>query len=333
MCRNFILGVLAIACAGTAVAQSNVTVFGVIDNNIGWGKGSLTSQKQVGTGGYLGSRLGFRGVEDLGGGLRAVFMLEHGLNSNNGTTTAVFWNRQTYVGLTGGFGEVLLGRQYTPTFLVHASYDAFGPQGVAAQQVLLGSVELAQAANIRANNALMYRTPAGLGGFSLQAMATDRTAQPGSYQGVKAGYAGGPVSVDVALGRFDNAAVGDVDSITIGGRLNLASLKVYALFNKADSGTGNDSRGLQMSAAYTLGATDLKVSVAESRQRSNAGADIGTTRRYGVGFVHKLSRRTFVYGQVAQLANSKGARSALNGAQTGVNKSSQGLDFGMAHTF
>lgn len=333
MFRILALGLLAIAGAGSAVAQSSVTTFGIIDNNVGWGKGSLTSLKRLGTGGYLGSRLGFRGTEDLGGGLRAVFMLEHGINSDDGTATAVFWNRQTYVGLAGGFGELLLGRQYTPTFLVHATYDAFGPQGVAAQQVLLGSIQATQAGAIRISDAVMYRTPGNLGGFSFQAFTTDHTAQPGWYHGFKAGYAGGPISADVALGHFNNAAVGDIDSVTVGARFNVGPVKLYALFDKSDSGTGTDSRGMQVSAAYTLGATDLKVSVAEARLKSHAGAHVGTTRRYGVGFVHALSKRTFVYGQVARLGNSDGARAALNGATTAANQSAQGLDFGIAHTF
>ena len=215
MRRFLTLSLLAVASAGSAVAQSNVTLFGVLDNNIGWGKGSVSSIKRMGSGGFLGSRLGFRGTEDLGGGLRASFVLEHGFNSDDASATPVFWNRQAYVGLGGGFGDVLLGRQYTPTFLVHATYDAFGPQGVAAQQVLLGSIELAQAANIRANDALTYRTPAGLGGFSLLAMVSDHTASPGWYHGIKAGYAAGAVSVDLALGHFNNPAVGDVDSVTV----------------------------------------------------------------------------------------------------------------------
>ncbi len=333
MLRTFTLGIVATAFVGAAAAQSSVTAFGVLDTNIGWGKGSLNSNKRMASGGYLGSRLGFRGTEDLGSGLRATFMLEHGFTSDEGAGTTVMWNRQTYVGLSGGFGELLLGRQYTPGFLVHATYDAFGPQGVAAQQVLLGSIEVAQAANIRANDSINYRTPGNLGGFSFQAMTTDHTASPGWYHGVKFGYAGGAVSVDLALNHYNNPAIGDLNSMTIGGRYNWAPFKFYALFNKANSGRGNDSRGLQFSAAYTLGATDLKVSVAESRQSSAAGADIGTTRRYGVGFVHALSKRTSLYGHYAKLGNSKGARAAVNGAQTAVNQGAQGFDLGLAHAF
>lgn len=332
--RRFLLpGLAALAFAGGAAAQSSLTTFGVIDNNVGWGKGSLTSLKRLGNGGYLGSRLGFRGVEDLGGGLRASFVLEHGFNSDDGTVAAAFWNRQSYVGLGGGWGELLLGRQYTPTFLVHATYDAFGPQGVAAQQVLLGSMQFGQAANIRANDAVSYRTPGTLGGFLLQAMTSDHTASPGWYHGARAGYAGGPVSAELALGHFNNPVIGDLDTVTVGGRYTVGPVKVYALYDRSDSGTGNDSRGVQMSAAYTIGLTDLKISVAESRQTSAAGVAVGTTRRTGVGFVHLLSKRTFLYGQYARLDNSDGARASLNGATTAADRSAQGIDLGIAHTF
>lgn len=333
MLRALTFSLVAAACAGSAMAQSTVTVFGVMDTNIGWGKGSLTSLKRVHTGGLAGSRLGFRGTEDLGGGLRANFVVEHGLNSDDGSATPVFWNRQALVALSGSFGEVALGRQYTPTFLVHATYDAFGPQGVAAQQVLFGSMEISQAANIRANDAVNYKTPGGLGGFSLQAMTTDHTASPGWYHGIKVGYAGGPVSVDLALGHFNNPAIGDLDTITVGGRYTVGPVKLYALFDKADSGSGNDSRGMQVSAAYTLGVTDLKVSLAQSSIKSNAGATVGTTRRYGVGFVHALSKRTFIHGNVAKLANSDGARMVVNGATTAANQGAQGLDLGITHMF
>ncbi len=333
MIRTLPIGLAGLFFCLGATAQTNVTMFGVLDNNIGWGKGSLTSSKSMGTGGLAGSRLGFRGAEDLGNGVRALFMLEHGFTSDNGVGTPSMWNRQVYVGLSSGWGELLMGRQYTPTFLVHATYDAFGPQGVAAQQVLLGSVEVTQAANIRANDAVSYRTPATLGGFSVQAMTTDHTASPGWYHGMKLGYAAGPVSVDLAFGHFNNPAIGDVNSVTLGGRYTLGAFKFYALYDKADSGNSNNSRGLQVSTTYSLGTTDLKFSVAESKSTSAAGAAIGTTRRYGLGFVHALSKRTSLYGSYAKLANSNGARSVVNGATTAANQGSQGLDLGIAHSF
>ncbi|MBK7613231.1 MAG: porin [Burkholderiales bacterium] len=336
MNRTLIASLALAAFAGSAAAQSNVTAYGVVDANVGWGSGSISTNKLVGTDGLAGSRLGFRGTEDLGGGLRANFLVEHGFKSFDGAaaSAASFWNRQVYVGLAGSWGALNLGRQYTPTFMVHASYDAFGPQGVAAQQVLYGSMEVAQPANIRANGALNYQAPNTLGGLQLQVMDSDGTSAPGKYLGMRVGYnAGGALATDIAFAKFTNATIGDLKTVTVGARYKLDAFKFYGLYDRADSGTGADTHGLQFSAAYSMGPTDLKVSVAESVMKSAAGASIGTTRRYGVGFVHGLSKRTSLYGSLAQLNNSNGAKMAVNGAATAANQSAKGLDLGISHAF
>ncbi len=334
--RQLLAACAVMALVGSASAQtpsaSSVTLYGVIDTNVGWGKGSIDSNKRMGSGGFAGSRIGVRGVEDLGGGLRALYTVEHGFESDVGTAAAVFWNRQSFVGLSSPWGDVLLGRQYTPTFLVHATYDAFGPQGVAAQQVLFGSMEVAQPANIRANDAVLYRTPGGLGGFSLQAMVTDHST-PTYYQGAKLGYANGPFQGDLAVSQHKNPTVGDLDSVTLGARVTFGPVKIYGLFDRANSGTGPDSRGMQFSVGYLIGATELKASIAESKLTSPTGAAAGTTRRYGVGFVHSLSKRTHLYSQYAKLSNKDGARTSVNGAATAANQGAQGFDLGITHTF
>lgn len=331
-----LIGSALLALAGAASAQSNVTLFGVIDTDLTYGKGSLTSVKAVGTGGYAGSRIGVRGVEDLGGGLRAAFVVEHGFSSDTGTqaTSAAFWNRQTHVGLSGPWGELQLGRIYTPSFLVHATYDAFGPQGAAAQHVLLTSMELAQPTNIRATNAINYNAAGALGGFILQAMVSAAEgAATGKYSGVRAGYAAGNFSGEAAYGVFDDAAIGDLKAVTIGARYRIGAFTLYGLVNNADSGTSFDTRGMQVSAAYQIGTTTLKASIAQSRRRSAAGADVGSNRRVGIGAVYDLSKRTALYTSMAHVDNSDGASLGLNGATTAVNKGASGIDVGIRHTF
>lgn len=335
MNRTLALIVLA-TLAGHAAAQSNVTAYGVMDSNLGWGSGSVSSNKLVGTDGLFGSRLGFRGIEDLGGGLRASFLMEHGLRTFDGAAASgtAFWNRQAFVGLGGTWGDLTLGRQYTPTFLVHATYDAFGPQGVAAQQVLYGSMEIAQPANIRANGAINYAAPNTLGGLQLQVMDSDGTGAPGKYVGLRVGYnAGGALATDLAFGKYTNAGIGDLKTVTLGARYKIDALKLYGLYDRANSGSAADTHGLQVSAGYTLGVTELKVSVAESVMTSSAGASIGTTRRYGVGFVHPLSKRTMLYSSLAQLNNSHGAKMVVNGGVTAANQSAKGMDLGLSHSF
>jgi predicted porin len=262
-------------------------------------------------------------------------VLEHGLSPDTGAGTAVFWNRQTYVALgSAQLGDLSFGRQYTPTFMVHATYDAFGPQGAAAQQVLFGSMEINQPTNIRANNAVNYVTPASMGGFVVQAMvAAGEGAATGKHMGVRGGYAAGALSVDLAVAKYYDTGIKDLKTITLGGRYKLGNLTLFALHDRANSGTSNDTKGSQVSASYALGATDLKVSLAQSERKSAAGVANGTTRRYGLGAVHNLSKRTALYTSLAKVANSNGANLALNGATTAANKGSTGLDVGLKHSF
>jgi predicted porin len=339
MNRHFLASAVLCTLAGTAGAQSTALVYGVVDTNLGWGSGSVSDNKQVGTSGLMGSRLGFRGTEDLGDGWKASFLIEHGLNSDTGTQASpapgLFWNRLSYVGLGSRFGDVNLGRQYTPTFMVHATYDAFGPQGVAAQQVLLGSMEIAQPANIRANNSITYQTPNTLGGFSAHAMVSANEGSPtgGKYTGLSLGWAGGAFAGHAAFARYYNPAIGDLDSITVGARYKFGDFTLYGLYDRANSGTGPDSHGVQLSGMYTIGTTDIKASIAQSALKSPTGVDIGTTTRTGIGFVHHLSKRTALYGTYAHLANRDGAASALNGAVTAPNEGANGADLGIRHIF
>ncbi len=344
------------ALAGTAGAQSaspapagapsSVTVYGVVDVPVSYGSGSLTSMKSVGNGfggGLMGSRLGFRGIEDLGGGMKAIFVMEHGLTPDTGgqASPVSFWNRQVYVGVSGGYGEVQLGRVYTPNFTVHGNYDAFGPQGVAAQQVFFGSLESLQPAAIRANNAVNYVTPAGLGGFVLQATAGAGEGNPGGYRGLRVGYDNGSFAVDVAAGRYRQAAMptgngplalGTLNALTVGARYRVGPVTLYGLYDRNDSHV-MDSHGLQFSATWAVGALDLKASIAQSSLRTDGGVDRGTTRRVGLGGVYHLSKRTALYTSLAHLSNSNGAAMSLAGSTTAPNHGSSGIDVGIRHLF
>ncbi len=111
------------AFAGAAQAQSSVTIYGIVDTGITYtskvATGTGTGSKfAVNSGNIQGSRIGFKGVEDLGGGLSAVFQLETGFTNDNGglqgsdaVTSSNLFRRKSVVGLSGGFGTVLLGRQ------------------------------------------------------------------------------------------------------------------------------------------------------------------------------------------------------------------------------
>lgn len=117
---------------GAAVAQSSVTLFGVIDADLKYVKTGDTNVKKLDSGGLSNSRFGVKGTEDLGGGLKASFWLESGFNTDTGSTADAnrFWNRRVTVGLSGDFGEVRLGRNKTVTRLHIEDFDPYSATGL-----------------------------------------------------------------------------------------------------------------------------------------------------------------------------------------------------------
>jgi len=150
------LGVWAAACT-TAQAQSNVTVYGLLDasvehlTNVGAAGDGLT--RMPGLTGSVPSRLGFRGMEDLGNGLKAVFTLESGFGVDGGTFNqgGRAFGRQAFVGLSGNWGTLTLGRQYSMLFWSQLDADILGPNA-------FGSASLDNyLPNARVDNAIAYR--------------------------------------------------------------------------------------------------------------------------------------------------------------------------------
>ena len=151
------LGLLAAAACGGAQAQSSVTIYGLVDaavehlTNVGATGDSTT--RLPGLTGSAPSRLGFRGTEDLGGGLKAVFTLESGFGVDSGTFNqgGRFFGRQAYVGVAGDWGSLTLGRQYSMLFWSQLDADILGPNAYGS-----GSMD-SYLPNARMDNAIAYR--------------------------------------------------------------------------------------------------------------------------------------------------------------------------------
>jgi predicted porin len=203
--KKSLIALAVMAAAGAASAQSSVTLFGVVDVNYNYVKADGNGHvSRITDSGYNSSRLGFRGTEDLGGGMSASFWLEAGLNPDNGTgdstnTTnqfasgapagtgtagslqggqGVVFNRRSTVSLAGGWGELRLGRDYVPAFWNLTVFDPFGTQGVGASTNMTIGAGLGTSAvstgvlptTTRASNSIGYFLPPNLGGFYGQAM-------------------------------------------------------------------------------------------------------------------------------------------------------------------
>ena len=171
------VGVLGLG--GAAWAQNSVTVFGGADAGLRHVSNSEGSRNSMQSGNNYTSRIGLRGVEDLGGGLQASFWLESRVNVSNGSagTGSTFWDRRATVSLSGNFGEFRLGRDYTPMFRAFAGTDVFAYVGVAGMGTLYGTGASSPVGGAfgtgattvaRANGSFQYFTPNTLGGGLLQ---------------------------------------------------------------------------------------------------------------------------------------------------------------------
>jgi predicted porin len=363
MKRSFI-ALAALALGGVASAQSSVTLFGVVDATLARGTGSVAKRTQLTNSGYTSSRIGFRGNEDLGGGLRAGFHLEAGVTNDDGRGSAtntnnqssggalagmngsqgLTFNRRSTVSAAGGWGELRLGRDYTPQFWNQSVYDPFNTNGVGTNQVATSNI--GGPTNTRASNSFSYlwghgfNASSAVGGGGFHALAQyyvgenvsgAATSDDGTGYGARVGYNGGPVSVALAVARTSYAS-GDISHVSLGGSYDFGPVRLMAMAERdeVDAATAVTGTGYLVGVHVPVGAGLLRAAI--SRYRTDAGTH-PATRKLAIGYVHNMSKRTALYATVARVNNGGGASAALNGATTGANRSSTGLDIGVRHTF
>ncbi len=367
MKKSLLALAVAGALSGSAFAQSSVTLFGIVDTNFGYLKGDNNGNvKVLGNSGIVSSRIGFRGSEDLGG-LKANFWIEGGINTDDGTApqnantnnqasgastgSGLVFGRRMFVGLSGGFGEVRLGREYTPLFFLITTNDPFGTNGVGDTKIYAttgvggGLIQT----SVRASNSVSYLLPSGIGGVYGHAMyalgevaSTAANKDDGTYQGVRLGWAGGPVDISVAYANSELqslATQGDYTAYGIGGSVKFGGFKVMGMYVKHefDLATGTDPQrdDFLVGLVWTIGNGEVRFSY------NNYDIDTvvapGTTddaKQIAIGYVHNLSRRTALYAQASQMDNKGNGVAFSNGRATtqGGGKTS-GYQLGVRHIF
>ena len=348
--KKSLIALAVLAASGAAMAQSSVTLFGIVDATYAYGSGSVADRSRLTNSGYNSSRLGFRGVEDLGGGMSASFWLEAGMNNDNGsganTSTnnqatgatgggGLTFNRRSTVSLNGGFGEVRLGRDFTPQFWNLTVFDPFGTNGVGTTQTLNSS--LGGPTTIRASNSIGYFLPGNLGGFYGQVqyymgenLNNAANEKDGNGLAGRVGFANGPINVALALSET-KYLTGDIQSINLGGQYDLGVAKIMAHYSQDEIDGGADGKGFLIGGLIPMGAGEIRLAYS-TYKIDTAGAN-PRSDKIALGYVHNLSKRTALYGPYAHVKNKNGATQALNGAVTGVNDNSNGYDFGIRHSF
>jgi predicted porin len=376
--QKTLIALAALAVSGTALAQSSVTIYGAVDNSftrVTNKGGASASGLSSGGGGSIGSKLGFKGDEDLGGGLKASFKLEMGLetssgangvpgSSNNFTIVApgggLRFDRAAYVALSGGFGEVRLGRDLVASFINDVIYDPFLTYGVGSSlNFPLGVVADAKSASslFRVSNAVSYFTP-NFGGLtaqiqfapSEQASNTGIAKRDGRVTTGRVAYDKGPLSASVSAGKADQSSgvIGqDITTANAGASFDFGVVKVMGEFArfKVDNVTGVSGVDLTTSivtlgAIAPVGPGKIKLGVSRAERKTDGVTAKPETTKVAVGYDYSLSKRTSLFTTVAYVRNKDG--SAVSASQGGVagfgsnavaNQRSIGYDVGLLHSF
>lgn len=335
-----VVAALLATVATTAAAQagSGVTIYGLYDaavrhaNNANASRGSLTTMED---GIITGTRLGFRGREDLGDGLAAVFTIEAGIDPSTGLSlqstptadygqvqsTTRFFGREAHVGLSAPWGGITLGRQYTLAHTIHARFQALGNPNSTAHS-LFSSHHVARQDNL-------LRVDAKVAGIDISATRTFGEQASGSDVNSSWAFGVGMTRKDYALGAYvqelKNLAGTETRRIAgLGGNMRvLPSLSLFGgAMQRSHAVSAQKNRAWTLSANIELGSL-VTLSLAHYNDRQTGSTALKGSRKLTWATVnYRFSRRTDVYAVIDQNRVSGGyARPAFMGTlgtQTGT---------------
>ncbi|WP_294637578.1 porin [uncultured Aquabacterium sp.] len=347
--KKTLLALAAIAASSAAFAQSSVSLYGVVDASVESIKGNDTTVSRVSSDNLATSRLGFKGTEDLGGGLKAKFVLETALKSDTGAqgNSARFFERAAWAGLAGGFGELRLGRQDSSAGLLAGNTSLLGAQ---AYDDLKIAKTYAGDGYRRLDNAVTYLLPTLVKGLSAQVQystaagtsgATGTEAygnDQGKTWGFNVAYAADGVVAGVGYvnGKFNPAgSVKDTGVLAYAG-YDFAVAKLTGYYNMDKQTDAAEIRrliGVRLDVPVSKEfAVQASVSKVKNTTLATRGDDDNATIVAMKG-VYSLSKRTAVYGLFTNVNNSDNANLVVSGATAGFGKTSRGLAVGVSHQF
>jgi len=348
--------IIALAIAGlastAAFAQSNVTIYGRMDlggvyrdGNSG-GVTGVQGQYEIASGVGSGSRIGFKGVEDLGNGLKAVFQSEFGIgiDQTKDSSNAGWTNRNSYVGLTGGFGTVVAGRLDGVRYGIFNTFDPFAGGTIGNFTQMTIQVD-------RADNAIAYISP-NWNGFGLVLAYSSNISGPetkdnnlftpgsdGVLHTIMGTYDNGPISarLDYEEITFPGLNHSKTWVATAAGSYDFGAVKISALIDQAkNKDLGVKEQSWLIGAKAPVGKFTVKAMIGGVIDKVNDDKD---SLKWALGADYALSKRTYVYANYGQIKNDDGAArqitwAANSGARYGsAGYGTVGVDFGIAHSF
>lgn len=350
----------ALLCATTAHAQtSSVTLGGIADAAVRYVDNSgLSSVSSVVSGANNTSRLFFRGTENLGGGMTAGFHLEMGLQFQNGSqassTAGQIFDRRAVVSLgSAQWGEVIMGRDYVPTYTLWVANDPFSHVGVAGSNNLAsatpnGPIRAAFGTSfnttVRANDAVQWLLPKnglGLEGGVFVGYRGNGAVADGKndVKGFRLSRQFGDLRVSVAQNQTSNSitTLGDFNDTVVTASYTMGKNRFVASNREFKYGNAKQTNRL-MGAYIAAPGGQIKLSWLTADYAGTVGTTaIGANdvEQIGAGYVYDFSRRTVLYINTSTIRNKGLAATAIPGGAAGLaaGKTSQGFEVGVRHNF
>jgi len=341
--------ILSLTTGAAMAAGNSLQVYGKIDLSAESINNGTSTTTALTSGNSVTSRLGFKGTEDLGGGLMGMFVLESGISPDTGAVNATrFFDRSAWVGLKGNFGTLRLGHMDSLLGQVTGNPSVLGNQNF--DDFKIGGME-GSASNRRIDNAIAYALPTLVDGLNAEiqyslapgssAAAGVEGGQPKQY-GLSVGYKIAGFNVGVAS-LINRANVNNKQ----GGTLAQASydfgmmqlIGYYQVDQEKVAGVGSEKRklmGLHLNAP--IGAnTKLLTSFAQARNVTTKTArfvDGAKSNIFTLEVDYSLSKRTYLYSMFTNVSNKGGATAGIGGDKNGTaNESARGLAVGIVHSF
>lgn len=325
--KKSLVALAVLAASGASFAQSTVTVYGIADIFLGSTSGTnAVSQTVLNDGGVSGSRWGLKGSEDLGGGLKANFLLENGFDISTGAAGGALFNRQAYVGFSGGFGEVKLGNVFTAYDDISGAANAAFDSKLAPTTGAFG-VWMSGGYNSNPNNNIYYATPnfGGISGAVSYALGENKAVgvSASSVTSFHVKYEGGPVFVGLGYQTQQPLAGAASTSFTrLNGTYDLGVAKLLAGYGRVSAPAGAETTEWSLGADYPVSAA-LTLSGGIARSSDNNAAGNASRNGYGLALAYGLSKRTTLYGGLQSGTTSL----------AGVDTTGRVVAAGVKHTF
>ena len=296
---HLLLALLAVVGSSAAMAQSSVTLYGRVNTTVEqqkFGNDKVTRMENN------ASRFGFRGVEDLGGGLKAGFVLESGFRSDDGggatANSGINFARQSELNLSGNFGMLRLGRFFAESYFATADYVSMHNHDTGS------SADMLYAYVMRDTNKIAYRTP-NIGGFTLEAAVSPHEQTSGGKHAfdLAANYNLGALGLGAGYSQLD-----DAKQLALRANYTTGPFVIGGYYQRDENGFvdgGGKRDTFRVSGAYMMGASEFHLNVGHAGKYKEV-ADSSATQ-YTIAYNYNLSKRTKLYTYYTKVDNKVGA--------------------------